>query len=210
MCNYFRHKKYGLRDWTEDFSQIRIRLILPDPLPNLRDHERPTDPAPIIRPLDPADLAAGMELAVVRWDLVPFFWTKPLKGKFLATNARSETVATTAAFKAAFARRRCLVPADAFYEWTGEKGEKQMWEITAARQPWFCFAGLWDRAQTPDGPVESCANLTTAAGPDMAALHNRQPVVLERDQWLTWLDLSADVAPLYRPGPAGTLSAAPA
>lgn len=205
MCNYFRHKTYSFVDWSEEFSRIRQQLTLPGPLPNLRDHVRPTDPVPIFRPLNADVPAEGTELAVVRWDLVPSFWTKPLKGKFLATNARSETVASLPAFKGAFARRRCLVPADAFHEWSGEKGRKTMWEITATAQPWFCFAGLWDRAQAADGPVESCAILTSAAGPDMAAVHSRQPVILERSQWRAWLDLKADPTPLFAPGPPGTL-----
>jgi putative SOS response-associated peptidase YedK len=206
MCNYFRHKKYGWRDWTEDFSQVRIPLQFPDPLPNIADAVRPTDPTPILRPLDAQAPQHGLAGAIVRWDLVPWSWKQPVKAKkFLATNARSETVATQAAFKEAFARRRCLVPADAFYEWTGEKGAKVMWEFTASDQPWFAFAGLWDRASTADGVIESCTVLTTAAGPDMAPYHNRQPVILGRDQWTTWLDLRADPAPLFQARPAGSL-----
>ena len=214
MCNYFRNKKYGLTDWAEDFSQLKIPLRIPDPLPNLREGIRPTNEAAIIRPLDPADPPAGAEVAVMRWDLVPHFWKQPVKAKkFLATNARCETVAVTSAFKDAFAGRRCLVPADGFFEWTGETGAKTMWLFTAADQPWFCFAGLWDHAQTADGPVDSFTLLTTAAGPDMAPYHDRQPVILARDAWLTWLDLAADPRPLYAPGPPGTLAvelAAPA
>ncbi len=207
MCNYFRHKKYGLRDWTEDFSQTRIELHLPLDLPNIRDGVRPTDPTPIIRPVNAYDIAAGLEVAVVRWDLVPGSWVQPIKAKkFLATNARSETVATMPAFRDAFRRRRCLIPADAFYEWTGEKGAKTMWEVTVTNQPWFCFAGLWDHADTADGPIDSCTLLTTAAGPDMAPYHNRQPVILPRDQRMTWLDLEADPTPFYAPGPPGTLA----
>lgn len=208
MCNYFRHKTHSFVDWSEAFRGIRERLVLPEPLPNLRDHVRPTDPVPIFRPLNPDAAAEGMELAVVRWDLIPSFWKKPLKGKFLATNARSETVGSLPAFKGAFSRRRCLVPADAFHEWSGAKGRKTMWEITATAQPWFCFAGLWDRAETEDGPVESCTLLTSAAGPDMAGLHHRQPVILERAQWRAWLDLKADPTPLFTPGPPGTLRVA--
>jgi putative SOS response-associated peptidase YedK len=211
MCNYFRHKKYGLRDWTEDFSQLRVPLKFPDPLPNIRDAVRPTDPTPIFRPIDAAKPTDGLETAVIRWDLVPPFWVQPIKAKkFLATNARSETVATQAAFKGAFSRRRCLVPADAFYEWTGEKGAKTMWEITVPSQPWFAFAGLWDLAVTADGPVESCTILTSAAGDEMAPYHSRQPVILPRDGWMRWLDLSADPTPLFAPGPSGTLSVAQA
>jgi putative SOS response-associated peptidase YedK len=207
VCNYFRHKKYGLTDWTEDFSQTRIELRLPAELPNIRDGVRPTDPTPIIRPVNADDPAAGLEVAVMRWDLVPGSWVQPIKAKrFLATNARSETVATMPAFR----RRRCLIPADAFYEWTGEKGAKTMWEVTATDQPWFCFAGLWDHADTADGPVDSCTLLTTAAGPDMAPYHNRQPVILPHDQRMTWLDLKADPVRLYARGPPGTLALAPA
>jgi putative SOS response-associated peptidase YedK len=215
MCNLYRNLKSGWRDWTEDFSHLKIPLRFPDPLPNLREETRPTDRAAIIRPLDAADPAAGLEAAVMRWDLVPHFWKQPVKAKtFLATNARSETVATTAAFKAAFARRRCLVPADGFFEWTGEKAAKTKWLVTVADQPWFCFAGLWDHAETADGPIDSFTLLTTAAGPDMAAYHSRQPVILPRDRRMDWLDLAADPAALFAPGPPGTLrverAAAPA
>jgi putative SOS response-associated peptidase YedK len=176
-------------------------------LPNILDGVRPTDPTPIIRPLDGADPAAGLELIVMRWDLIPSSWVQPIKAKkFLATNARSETVATMSAFRSAFTRRRCLIPADAFYEWTGEKGAKSMWEITAIDQPWFYFAGLWDHAETADGPIDSCTLLTTAAGADMAPYHNRQPVILARDQRMAWLDLKTDPTPLYPAAPPGALA----
>jgi len=206
MCNRFRNQRFGWRDWAEDFSELKIPLRFPDPLPNLREEIRPTNEVAIFRPLDAARPTEGMEGAVVRWDLIPWFWKQPVKAKkFLATNARSETVATTAAFKTAFARRRCLIPADGFFEWTGEKGRKTQWLITASDQPWFCFAGLWDRADTADGAVESCTLLTTHAGPDMAAYHSRQPVILARAAWGAWLDLGADPTSLYTPGPEGTL-----
>jgi putative SOS response-associated peptidase YedK len=206
MCNLYRNLKYGWRVWTEDFSQLKIPLRFPDPLPNLREEVRPTNSAAVLRPLDAGDPAAGMEAAMLRWDLVPHFWKQPVKAKtFLATNARSETVAKTSAFKAAFARRRCLVPADGFFEWTGEKGAKTRWLFTTADAPWFCFAGLWDHAETADGPVDSFTILTNAAGPDMAAYHDRQPVILPRERRMDWLDLAADPTPLFAPGPPGTL-----
>jgi putative SOS response-associated peptidase YedK len=116
MCNRFR-SKLGWVDWMEDFSQIKIPLRFPDPLPNLREELRPTNEVAIIRPMDPANPVDGMEGAVMRWDLIPSYWKQPIKAKtFLCTNARSETVATTSAFKGAFAKRRCLIPADAFFE----------------------------------------------------------------------------------------------
>jgi putative SOS response-associated peptidase YedK len=207
MCNRFR-SRFGWVDWAEDFSETRFPLRFPDPLPNLLPELRPTDPHAVLRPVDASDPMAGLEAAVMRWDLVPNFWRQPIKAKkFLATNARSETVQTTSAFKDAFARQRCLIPADAFFEWTGEKGRKTKWLITVADQRCFCFAGLWDHADTADGPVDSFTILTTGAWPDMAPIHDRQPVILPRDRWRDWLDLRGDPRPLYEPGPRGTLSA---
>jgi putative SOS response-associated peptidase YedK len=211
MCNLYQNLSHGWRDWGESFLQKKIPLRFPDPLPNQPEEARPTDPAAIFRPLQATDPGAGLEALVLRWDLVPHVWRQPIKAKrFLATNARSETITTTGAFKDAFARRRCLVPADGFFEWTGEKRAKTKWLITAADQPWFCFAGLWEHAETADGPVDSFTILTTAAGPDMAAYHARQPVILPLDRRMDWLDLTRDATPLFEPGPAGTLQVEPA
>ena len=210
MCNRYR-SKLGWVDWMEDFSQLKIPLRFPDPLPNLREEIRPTNEAAIIRPVDPANPADGMEGAVMRWDLIPSFWKQPVKAKkFLATNARSETVATTAAFKGAYARRRCLVPADGFYEFTGDKSPKTKWLITRTGADGFCFAGLWDHAETADGPLDSFTILTTAAGPDMAAYHTRQPVILPPERYADWLNLERPADDLFPAGPEGTLTVEPA
>jgi putative SOS response-associated peptidase YedK len=207
MCNRFR-AQYGWQDWAEDFSDTRIPLHFPDALPNLLPELRPTDPHAIFCPIDPSDPAAGLEAKVMRWDLVPGSWRGPIKAKrFLATNARCETVHKTSAFADAFRRQRCLVPADGFFEWTGERGRKTKWLITAADRRCFCFAGLWDHAETVDGPVDSFTILTTAAGPDMQPIHDRQPVIVPWERWRNWLNLSADPAALYVPGPLGTLRA---
>jgi putative SOS response-associated peptidase YedK len=124
----------------------------------------------------------------------------------MTTNARSESIATTPAFREPFRRRRCLAPATHFFEWTGEKGAKIMWRFTKTGEEIFCFAGLWDRAYTTDGVIESFTILTCAPGPDCAPYHNRQPVILERGEWETWLDLAGDVTPLMRARAAGTIS----
>jgi putative SOS response-associated peptidase YedK len=207
MCNRFR-AHLGWRDWAEDFSDTKVPLRFPDPLPNLLPELRPTDAHAVFRPIDAAAPMTGLEAVVMRWDLVPHSWIQPVKAKkFLTTNARSETVSTTSAFRDPFARRRWLVPADGFYEWTGEKGHKTKWLITVADHRCFCFAGLWDHADTVDGPVDSFTILTTAAGPDMQPIHDRQPVIVPRGRWRGWLDLQADPKPLYVPGPPGTLRA---
>ena len=211
MCN-----RYGylapISRLVDEFSQTRIPLVFKGGLvPNLepREHIRPTNTAAIIRPLDPAAPSAGVELIDARWWLIPFFHRKGVKDwKPMCTNARAETVATTATYREPFKRRRCLVPAMHFFEWTGEKGSKIMWKFTKAGSDLFCFPGLWDRAQTADGPVDSFTIVTCAPGRDCEPYHNRQPVILERDQWATWLDLTADPTPILKAGAAGAISVA--
>ncbi|MBA3811522.1 MAG: SOS response-associated peptidase [Caulobacteraceae bacterium] len=209
MCN-----RYGylapISRLVDEFSQVRIPIVFRDgALPNLgpREHIRPTNIAPIIRPLDPADPFVGVELVDARWWLIPFFHRKSVKDwKPMCTNARAETVATTATFREAFRRRRCLVPATHFFEWTGERGSKQMWCFTKRDAEIFCFPGLWDVADTTDGRIESFTIITTAPGPDCEPYHNRQPVILEPDQWATWLDLTADPVPCLRAGLEGVIA----
>jgi putative SOS response-associated peptidase YedK len=211
MCNRFGYLA-PISRLIDEFSQTRLPLIFPDgAVPNLEpcEHIRPTDPAAIIRPRDPAAPTAGVELASLRWWLVPYFHRKTLREwKPMTTNARAETLATTAAFREPLARRRCLVPASHFFEWTGEKGARIMWRFTKTGAEIFCFAGLWDRARTADGTIESFTIVTCAPGPDCAPYHDRQPVILEREGWQTWLDLTADPTPLLQAGPAGTLAVA--
>lgn len=208
MCNRYGYLAPVSR-LIDVFSEIDIPLTFEGgALPNLppRDHIRPTNDAPIIRPLDPANPRAGVSLAEARWWLVPFFHRKSVKEwKPMCTNARAETVATTATFREPFRRRRCLVPATHFFEWTGEKGAKTMWRFTKTGEDVFCFAGLWDHANTADGPVDSFTILTCAPGPDCAPYHTRQPVILERRQWGAWLDLAADPTPLMQAGGAGVI-----
>ena len=201
MCN-----RYGfgsrLHQMSEEMSQLKIPLRFDQTgLPNLEPREdiRPTNRAPIIRTVED-----GAEIVERRWDLVPFFHKGPLKAKkYLCTNARSETVATQPAFREAFKRRRCLVPASHWFEWTGDKGAKTKWKFTVVDQEWFCFAGLWDRAETEDGTVESFTILTCAPGEDCSPYHNRQPVVLERGAWAAWLDPEAGCDEALRALPAG-------
>jgi len=209
MCNRYGYLAPITR-LIDEFNEVRIPLVFRDgAIPNIepREHIRPTNSAPIIRPLDPADPFVGVELVDARWWLIPFFHKGGVKDwKPMCTNARAETVATTATFREAFKRRRCLVPATHFFEWTGPKGVKEMWRFSKVNVDVFCFPGLWDVAHTTDGRVESFTIITTAPGPDCSPYHNRQPVVLEPDQWATWLDLSADPAPVLRAGLEGVIA----
>lgn len=209
MCNRYGYR-HPYNSLVDEFSQSRIPIVQWNGAePNApRDDIRPTNSAPVVRPVDPANPQAGTELVELRWGLIPFFHRKGIKEwKVLGTNVRSETIDQTATFREAFKRRRCLVPATHFIEWTGEKGHKIMWKFTVPEQETFCFPGLWDRAETADGVVESYTLATCAPGPDCAPYHNRQPVILQRDQWADWLDLGRDVRPLLQAGRAGMITA---
>jgi putative SOS response-associated peptidase YedK len=97
---------------------------------------------------------------------------------------------------------RCLVPASHFFEFTGTKSPKTKWKFTKAGEDWFCFAGLW-RPMLQGG--EAFTLLTTEPGPDVAPIHDRQMVILERSAWPAWLELTGNEAELLRPLLAGSL-----
>ncbi len=123
-----------------------------------------------------------------RWGLVPS-WAKDEKIGNRLINARSETVAEKPAFRAAIRCRRCLVPADGFYEWAGSKGSKQPYFIGLSDRALFAFAGLWERWSDPAGePLESCTLLTTQAAEALRALHERMPVIVDRDDYALWMN----------------------
>ena len=208
MCNRYGYLAPVSR-LLEEFSEVRLPLVFAEgAVPNLepQEHIRPTDTAPIIRPIDPADPGGGLELVQARWWLIPFFHKKGIKDwKPMCTNARAETVATTATYREPYRRRRCLVPATHFFEWTGAKGKKTMWRFSRTAGDIFCFPGLWERAHTTDGVVESFTLLTCAPGVDCSPYHSRQPVILEPHQWSAWLDLEADPAALLRAGAEGAI-----
>ena len=102
-----------------------------------------------------------------------------------------------------FQAGRCLIPASHFFEFTGAKSPKSKWRFTKTGEDWFCFAGLW-RPASADAP-EASTMLTTEPGPDVAPIHNRQVVVLERADWAAWLDLTRPESELLRPLQSGSL-----
>lgn len=143
----------------------------------------PTQPIGIIR-INEMRLT---EYALVRWGLIPS-WMKEEKGRPL-TNARAETVREKPSFRSAIKRRRCLVPANGFYEWTGDAGKKQPWHITGPGGSLFALAGIWESTLSDNGSeVETVAILTVAAGSDMAKLHGREPVVIDPENYTQWLE----------------------
>lgn len=141
-------------------------------------------------------------LDLLRWGLVPHF-TRDLKTARRPINARAETAAGSGMFRGALAARRCLVPADAFYEWRAMADGKQPFAIARRDGVQLAFAGLWEGWRGPDGEVlRSFAILTTAANATMRALHERMPVVLEEPDWAGWLG-EADCDPVTLLRPAG-------
>jgi putative SOS response-associated peptidase YedK len=148
----------------------------------------PTDPCPVVR--------AGPSLAVLRWGLVPFY-ARDIREGARCINARAEAVAGNRAFARAFRERRCLVPADGFYEWKTEGKLKQPFFFAAPDGAPIAFAGIWDRWRPKEGePVESFSIITTEANAAMAPVHDRMPVVLPRAAWALWLDPTAGLAEL--------------
>ena len=150
-----------------------------------RGNIAPTEPVGLVRA---RAQGLGREWAMARWGLVPHWVREPLKGAPLF-NARAESVEHKPAFRDAFRERRCLIPADGFYEWTTEGRRKRPFLISLPdRQP-FAFAGLWERWRRGDDPaLESCTIITTTPHAALRELHDRMPVILDPAEYATWLD----------------------
>jgi putative SOS response-associated peptidase YedK len=152
------------------------------------------------------------EIALMRWGLIPY-WSKDAKIGYSTINAKAETVATAPAFREAFKRRRCLVPADAFYEWQKlDPKHKQPFAIALSSREPYGFAGVWDRWKDPVSRewLETFSIITTDANQVVAPLHNRMPVIIERKDYARWLGGSNVAQPpldLLRPYPAEQMAA---
>ena len=157
-----------------------------------------------------ADSAATLREAVMlRWGLIPF-WAKDMAIGNTMINARAETVAEKPSFRQAFLKRRCLIPADGFFEWEKlANGKKQPWWIRMTDEEPFAMAGLWESwspkskteptadEQSPvQKTIQSCTILTINANTDMQSLHDRMPVILPVDAWDAWLNPTTEKAAL--------------
>jgi len=128
------------------------------------------------------------ELTHVRWGLLPS-WVRDPDNFTTPINARSETAAEKPSFRAGMRHRRCLIPADGFMEWTGQRGAKRPFYLKRPDEGLLAFAGLWEHWQGADGSeIDTCVILTTQANATVAPLHNRMPVILEPEQFDAWLD----------------------
>jgi putative SOS response-associated peptidase YedK len=164
----------------------------------------PTQDIPVIR----LGQSGTRELAQMRWGLVPRWAKDPSIGAKMI-NARGETLAEKPSFRTPFQRHRCLVPADAFYEWMVVSGGKQPIRIGMKDARPFAFAGLTERWLSPGGEVlDSCTIVTTSANALLATMHDRMPVIVAPPDYARWLDVAsdADVTDLLAPYPAGAMT----
>lgn len=135
----------------------------------------------------------------MRWGLVPSWWKKTLKELPATFNARAETVAEKPMFRAAFKRNRCIIPASGYYEWTmTADGKKQPHYFTRRDGEIISIAGLWEEWNNPETgqPLRSCTMIIGAANNFVSPLHDRMPIILEREQFASWLTATAGVEEL--------------
>jgi putative SOS response-associated peptidase YedK len=183
------------------------------PFEEFTEHPRfniaPSQSVPVVRLDKEGKRSAGL----LRWGFIPR-WAKEMP-KVQPVNARAETAPTSGMFRDAFARRRCLVPADAFYEWRklDAKTKQPMW-MHFPDDRVFAFAGLWERWRPGDDaePLDTFTILTTTPNDLMTPIHNRMPVILRPADYARWLDPATgpqEAARLMAPYPDGELEAVP-
>ncbi len=172
----------------------------------LPGNDLPPAPRHNICPTQPVAVVTsdgGMRrLMTMRWGFIPSWYKTPTDGP-LIINARSETVAAKPAFREAVRARRCIVPASGFYEWTAGPDKTRLpYYITRADGAPMALAGLWQLW----GDQVTCAVVSTEAGPGMAGIHDREPVILDPADWPLWLgEAGHGAARLMRPTPPGVL-----
>ncbi len=162
----------------------------------------PTQTVPVVVPRP-----GGRALVAMRWGFLPRWYKAPNDGPLLI-NARAESIATKPAFREAARQRRCLLPADGFYEWQGEKGAKVPFVIRPRDGRPIAFAGIWQEWGPAEARVATCAIVTCAASRTLSAIHHRMPVVLAPEDWALWLgETGTGAAVLMRPAPEEMLVA---
>lgn len=202
MCGRYTH----LLTWAQ---LHRILRLTSDPIDlPVRYNIAPTQQAPVVRTTP----EGGRAVHMLRWGLVPS-WAEDSKIGNTMINARGETLAAKPAFRTAFKRRRCIVPASGFYEWKKCEGSKakQPYYITASDEGPLMLGGLWESWTSPEGEiVRTFTIITTTPNAMMAEIHDRMPVVLGASAIDRWLDPSVeDVSALVRPYPVELMLAKP-
>lgn len=179
MCGRFTQRATAA-ELIEIFKLVReMHGYAPTPRYNIA----PTQQVAVIRQTD-----KGRELSPMHWGLIPS-WSKDPKMGARMINARGESVSSKPSFRSAFRKRRCLIPADGFYEWKQlDKKTKQPYYITMPNGKPFAFAGLWEHWEQSEPGIDSCTIITTDANQTMRPLHDRMPVILSPEDYDRWLD----------------------
>jgi len=198
MCGRFSFA--AMDEMIKERFGVRVRTAIY----KARYNCSPTQNLAVITPEEPG------ELSFFRWGLIPSWAKDPAIGNRMI-NARSETVTEKPSFRNAFRHRRCLVPADSFYEWK-RNGQKVPYRILMKDESLFSMAGLWERWTAPDGEIIcSFSILTTTPNGLMAGIHDRMPVILtpeDEKRWLTPMPVQ-DLLALLRPFPEALMKAYP-
>src|SRR6266852_1823590 len=194
MCGRFTQKY----TWEELHRLYRLT----QPARNLRPRYNicPTDPVDVIVPGD-----GGPAVVPMRWQFIPSWWKKPLKDPPATFNARAETVAEKLMFRDAFRRARCLIPASGYYEWETTPDGKQPHYIASADRSILTIAGLWSEwhDRLNDETLTTCTMIITEANSFISAIHDRMPVLLDRQSADAWL--SGEGTELLKPAPNDAL-----
>jgi putative SOS response-associated peptidase YedK len=202
--------RYLLKATEADLAKLFHFVERPNLAP--RYNIAPTTEAPVIR--QRREPKGERTIRALRWGLIPASAENPKAGPPLI-NARAETLDEKPTFRGAFHRRRCLVPADGYYQWREGDASKQPWLIARRDGATFAFAGIWERwgpRQDPAAAIDSFTIITTAANDFLSQFHHRMPVVLTEEQFAPWLD--PDAAPgtlreLLQPASNALLEAIP-
>lgn len=179
---------YSFRKSAEETRSLFAYSEMPNFPP--REYVSPLSPMAIVR-----EERGQRHFALVRWGFIPS-WVKELKPGKPLINARSETIMEKPSFRNAIRRRRCLIPADGFYEWVGDvPGKKQPQYIHRVDNGLFAFAGIWEHWLAPDGSeIETAAIITTEPNSVVAEIHDRMPAIIQPRDFELWLDHSYEDA----------------
>jgi putative SOS response-associated peptidase YedK len=172
MCGRYAFSASAVQQLARAFRAEQVAALTP------RLNHAPTQPGPV------ALMRQGQPVCIemLRWGLVVPWTPAPL------INAQSETAAQKPTFRSALEKQRCLIPADAFYEWQDDTKPKQPWEFRLANDEPLVFAGIWNTGTLPNGErVDAYCILTTQANDTLRRCHDRMPVILRRDDWEAWL-----------------------
>ncbi|MCC6778814.1 MAG: SOS response-associated peptidase [Hyphomicrobiales bacterium] len=194
--------RYLIISAPEAFRRLFAYLEQPNFPP--RYNVAPTQPVPIVRVVE-----GERHFALVRWGLIPP-WVEDPRRFSLLINARAESINDKPAFRNAMRRRRCLFPADGFYEWQDDGGRKRPFCIRPLDRAPIGFAGIWETWMGPNGEeMETAAIVTTAANREIAGLHDRMPAILPPEDFDSWLDCvrvdALAAAELLRPAADGLM-----